>query len=101
MGRGVGGGGGGLVSTLIIVTFVVERRCLQRAFQVVPCGGWLLCVISLSAKQKKFGSGEMKTCQWYLVTEAAAGYVSIVRYQLVTYYFAKKKKREKKKSVLL
>lgn len=32
---------------------------------------------------------EMKTCQWYLVTEAAAGYVSIVQYQLSAYYFAK------------
>lgn len=53
---------GEAASRLIIVPFVIEKCWLQRVFQVVR-GGWLLCVISISAKQKKFVGGEMKTCQ--------------------------------------
>lgn len=54
--------GGVAASRLIIVTFVTERCWLQRAFQVVR-RAWLLCVITVSAKQKKFVGWEMKTCQ--------------------------------------
>lgn len=46
-------------------------------------------LIRISAKQKSLGALKMKTCQWYLVTEAEAGFVSIVQYQLLVHYCAK------------